>query len=90
MKGYSTKYALAIGIQEVEIHHSHYKTTYVFTKEPHRLRLRLGTDFFETKEEAATKAKEMAKRRVSHLKDELKKMQTLTRIPKWEENDNDK
>lgn len=85
MKGYSIKYALTVGIQEVEVEElkegapGKYRYT---TARPTR-QFETGINFFVSVDGAEEAAKLMAKRKVISLRKSLAKMQPLTKKPKW-------
>lgn len=91
MRGYSTKYALSTGIQVVETNPllTVSNSAYRYTKGPYRIQLKLGTDLFETRQEAVDKAKEMAKKKILSLEKSIKKMKVLAQHPKWDPESSD-
>lgn len=90
MKGYSTKYALTKGIQEVEIEELRpgAPTKYGYTKYgapwPHlRQQLELGVNFFTTHAAAEQAAISMAKKKLRSLNKQVAAMKVLVRKPRW-------
>jgi len=85
VKGYSTKYALTIGIEVVEARPSPglgADPKYVYTN---RLRTQLivGRNFFECKPDAHDAAIAMAKRKMESLRKQVAKIEGLILQPKW-------
>ena len=85
MKGYSTKYALTLGIEEVEVHAVDNDTKYVYTGRRGELGTQLvkGRNFFDKKEDAEKEAKKQATKEVVRLRRQLAKMAELEKNPKW-------
>lgn len=90
-RGYSTKYALTIGIQAVtvDLEASNGKT-YAYTVPNeyigHRQQLRRGKEYFTDPADAIQNAKMRAERKVTALKKELASMERLAANPAltWE------
>lgn len=79
MKGYSTKYALTQGIFPVEVRQH---GDFVYTTD-RSTQMKLGRDFFETREEAETEALRMAKTKSASLNKQIKNLEPLTRKAEW-------
>lgn len=84
MKGYSIKYALTKGIQEVEVEDlkpgAPGDYCYIVGQQ---IQLKTGIDFFTDSVAAEEAAKIMAKRKVISLKKSITKMQKLAKKPLW-------
>lgn len=90
MKGYSTKYALTLGIQEVEIHapKDGFTDVYRYTIVPGHpnaagTQLKVGVNFFTTPNDAEEAAKAMAKKKVIALRKQISKIRPLMVKPRW-------
>jgi len=77
MQVWITKYALTQGIFMREVEFSSSNRTYVYTKEQYSQQFRLGTDAFETEEEAKRRAEEMRRRKIASLDKQIRKLQKI-------------
>ncbi len=87
LEGYSVKYALTAGIAPVVVEQEgDEKYVYVCGKGPAQ-QLIIGRTFFESREAAEEKAREMACRKVASLEKQLAEMRALAETPKYSKGD---
>jgi hypothetical protein len=86
-QGFCTKYALTQGIFEVTIDLDYgggSGNTYAYAlggRVP--LQLKRGAEFFKTREEAETNAKQRAQRKAESLRRDLQRMEVMATHPVW-------
>ena len=73
MKGFSTKYALSNGIQEVEVELVP-SGEYVDNADGYLTYLVLGKTFFKTREDAEHNARQQATKKIASLEKQLKEL----------------
>ena len=88
MKGYSTKYCLTKGIQEVEVGgppEAGYTGKYRYVKSFMNVvqQLETGITFFTDRDAAEIAAMQAAKRKIRSLEKSLTKMRHLAKKPRW-------
>lgn len=82
LKGFNVKYALTSGIFEVEVRESD-DGKYVYTLDAWPIQLRIGKTFFQDRDSAEARAKQLARQKVASLKRQIAKIEKLTRKPLW-------
>lgn len=79
IEGYCTKYALTTGVEKVKALVGS-SGEYVYEG---RRQMKIGADFFVSKEDAEAAAMRMAERKIASLKKQLDKMRALSACPMW-------
>jgi flavin-binding protein dodecin len=84
MEGYMTKYCLSRGIEEVHVEDTH-DGIYRYTVGMYRIQLKVGSEFFESKDDAEANARERARKKVKSLRRAMERMKRLEQQPLWSE-----
>jgi hypothetical protein len=83
LRGFVTKYALTTGIIECDARRSGDSPFVVVSIRHATAVMKLGSDFFESRDEAVAKAQEMARRKIESLQKQIAKLQKLAENPRF-------